>query len=86
MDQPNVNGGSSFGSPRQTTPPSARETVAEELRAAGRIAADKLESSAKYVQSQMMPDFLAFVRRHPAPTLLVVGGVGLLLGLVLRRD
>ena len=86
MDELNVNpnGGSTATAREQLS--SAGETVAEELRAAGRVAADKLESSAKYVQSQMLPDFVAFVRSHPVPTLLAVAGVGLLLGLALRRD
>jgi hypothetical protein len=63
-----------------------RQPIADELRAAVRVAADTLESSAEYVRSEMMPDFLAFVRRHPAPTLLLVGGLGLVLGLIVRRD
>jgi len=62
----------------------------EKVAGVARSAADKLESSAGYLQShntqEIMQDLMAIVKRHPTQSLLVAGALGFLLARALRSD
>jgi ElaB/YqjD/DUF883 family membrane-anchored ribosome-binding protein len=53
-------------------------------------AADKLESSAAYIEShdarQMVNDLMAIVKKHPTQSLLIAGAFGFLVARALRND
>jgi ElaB/YqjD/DUF883 family membrane-anchored ribosome-binding protein len=55
-----------------------------------RTAADKLESSATYIEShdtqEMIQDFVAMVKRHPTQSLLLAGAVGFLVARAFRSE
>ncbi len=61
----------------------------QELGQYGHRAADWLERTSEYVSDinpqQVKADLEKQVQRHPGRTLLIAGGIGLLLGAVLRR-
>lgn len=53
-------------------------------------AADKLESSAAYIEShdarEMVNDLMAVVKKHPTQSLLIAGAFGFLIARALRSD
>jgi hypothetical protein len=57
---------------------------------AARSAAEKLESSATYLEShdaqRMIQDLLSVVKKHPTQSLLLAGVVGFLVARAFRRD
>ena len=69
----------------------AQSMVAGEgLVGVAKTAADKLESSATYIESHdtqaMIQDLVAVVKRHPTQSLLLAGAVGFLVARALRSD
>lgn len=67
---------------------SQTETVREDLRELGKItkdvATEQLEVARKEVK-QMEDHLLTYVREKPVKSLLIAGGVGLVLGVLLAR-
>jgi ElaB/YqjD/DUF883 family membrane-anchored ribosome-binding protein len=62
----------------------------EGLVGVAKTAADKLESSASYIEShdtkQMMQDLVDLVKRHPTRSLLLAGAVGFLVARAFRGE
>jgi ElaB/YqjD/DUF883 family membrane-anchored ribosome-binding protein len=62
----------------------------EGLVGVAKSAADKIDSSANYIEShatkQMIDDLVGIVKRHPAQSLLVAGAVGFLVARALRSE
>jgi hypothetical protein len=62
----------------------------EGLVGVAKTAADKLESSASYIEShntkQMIQDVVGIVKRHPAQSLLIAGAVGFLFARAFRSE
>jgi ElaB/YqjD/DUF883 family membrane-anchored ribosome-binding protein len=62
----------------------------EGLVGVAKNAADKIDSSAAYIEShdtkQMIQDLVSIVKRHPAQSLLVAGAVGFLVARALRSE
>lgn len=62
----------------------------EQVAEAVQSAAGKLESSASYLQShdsrEMLQDLWAFIKRHPAQSLLLAGALGFFIARGLRSD
>ena len=62
----------------------------ETVSGAAQTAADKLESSASYLEShdakQMVQDLISVVKRHPTQSLLLAGAVGFLVARAFRAD
>jgi hypothetical protein len=62
----------------------------EGLVGVAKTAADKLDSSAAYIEShdtqQMMQDLVGIVKRHPAQSLLLAGAVGFLVARAFRSE
>lgn len=62
----------------------------ESIAGAAHSTADKLETSASYIEShdtrQMMQDFMAVVKRNPTQSLLIAAALGFLLARAFRSD
>ena len=62
----------------------------EGLVGVAKSAADKLDSSATYIEShdtqQMMQDLVGIVKRHPAQSLLLAGALGFLVARAFRSE
>ena len=67
---------------------SQTETVREDLRELGKItkdlAGEQIEVARKEVR-QMEDNLLAYVREKPVKSVLIAGGIGLVLGVLLAR-
>ena len=66
------------------------ETGGERVKEAGHAAADKIESTARYLREhssrEMLSDVEALAKKHPVKSMMAIAVVGFLAGRVLRRD
>jgi ElaB/YqjD/DUF883 family membrane-anchored ribosome-binding protein len=68
----------------------AAGAIRDQAQGAAKTAADKLDSSATYIEShdtqQMLQDLVGIVKRHPAQSLLLAGAVGFLVARAFRTE
>ena len=67
----------------------ARESISESVSDAAHGAAERVESSAEYLEthdvSEMARDVAGVIRRNPVPSLLIATAIGFFCGRALRR-